>query len=412
MKLNFIALLLLFFTSAALYSRVDVKFSGFVKTDIIYDTRQTVAAREGHFLLFPQPELPDPNGVDINAEPNFNILSIQSRARAVITGPEVLGAKSSGFLEGAFFGAIDPAINQFRLRHAFVTLDWENSHLKVGQAWHPLFITDCAPAVVSFNTGAPFQPFSRNPQIRFTQDFGRISLSIAAISQRDFTNDGPLGPTSKYLRDAALPEGFLGLRYNSENFLIGAGGTYKILQPRIATVTGYETDETLASMAFEGYSKIEIDPVTVKLEGFYGQNNSNMTMIGGYGVSSFDENTHQEEYTNINVMSFWTDISFGEDVEIGLFAGYTENLGVEEELFPVNVPDPQANPYQTWGRGTNIKNILRFSPRVVLNYDPVRIAGEIEYTSAAFGAVSPELELDETTEVANLRTLIAVFIFF
>ncbi len=30
-----------------------VKFSGFVKNDFFYDTRQTVAAREGHFLLWP-----------------------------------------------------------------------------------------------------------------------------------------------------------------------------------------------------------------------------------------------------------------------------------------------------------------------------------------------------------------------
>jgi hypothetical protein len=31
-----------------------VKISGFVKNDFFWDSRQTVAAREGHFLLWPR----------------------------------------------------------------------------------------------------------------------------------------------------------------------------------------------------------------------------------------------------------------------------------------------------------------------------------------------------------------------
>ncbi len=39
-------------------NKFGVKFSGFVKNDFFYDTRQTVAAREGHFLLWPAAENP------------------------------------------------------------------------------------------------------------------------------------------------------------------------------------------------------------------------------------------------------------------------------------------------------------------------------------------------------------------
>jgi len=60
-------------------SGFGITLSGFVKTDIMFDTRQTVSAREGHFLLYPSPELLDLNQKDINDKPNFNILSIQSR---------------------------------------------------------------------------------------------------------------------------------------------------------------------------------------------------------------------------------------------------------------------------------------------------------------------------------------------
>ena len=43
-----------------------IKVSGFVKTDFFYDTRQTVSAREGYFLLWPAGENIDFEGNDIN----------------------------------------------------------------------------------------------------------------------------------------------------------------------------------------------------------------------------------------------------------------------------------------------------------------------------------------------------------
>jgi hypothetical protein len=84
--------------------KFGISFSGFVKTDAFYDSRQTVAIREGHFLLYPAAVKEDPDGKDINAQPSFNILSIQSRLTGKITGPDAFGAKTSGMLEGAFFG--------------------------------------------------------------------------------------------------------------------------------------------------------------------------------------------------------------------------------------------------------------------------------------------------------------------
>ena len=47
--------------------KFGISFSGFVKNDIFYDTRQTVTVREGHFLLYPHNVKEDKNGSDINA---------------------------------------------------------------------------------------------------------------------------------------------------------------------------------------------------------------------------------------------------------------------------------------------------------------------------------------------------------
>jgi hypothetical protein len=116
-------LILLCTFSSLLFSQTDkqsfgISFSGFVKTDIFYDTRQSVVIREGHFLLYPQNENLDVNGNDVNDKSSFNMLSIQTRLNGKITGPDAIGAKTSGVIEGEFFGHSESDINGFRLRHA------------------------------------------------------------------------------------------------------------------------------------------------------------------------------------------------------------------------------------------------------------------------------------------------------
>ncbi|MEI7597313.1 MAG: hypothetical protein WCK02_16305 [Bacteroidota bacterium] len=106
--------------------KFGIKFSGFVKTDAFYDTRQTVNAREGHFLLYPDNILLDALQKDINNQGNFNMLSIQSRLKGAISGPDAFGAKTSGVLEADFFGNTGSGlddVNGFRLRHAFVKMN-------------------------------------------------------------------------------------------------------------------------------------------------------------------------------------------------------------------------------------------------------------------------------------------------
>ena len=102
------------------------------------------------------PESKDQNGDDKNAVPNLNILAVQTRLKGTITGPDAFGAKTGGVIEAAFFGHSNSDVNGFRLRHAFLTLKWTNKTLLMGQFWHPMFVTDCFPGTVSFNTGMPF----------------------------------------------------------------------------------------------------------------------------------------------------------------------------------------------------------------------------------------------------------------
>ncbi len=404
--------------------KFGIKFSGFVKNDIFYDSRQTADARDGHFLLYPKNEELDFNGEDINDASKFNILSIQTRLKGAITGPDALGAKTSGLIEGAFFGNIGSDINGFRLRHAFVKLSWEKSELLVGQFWHPMFVTSCFPGTVSFNTGTPFQPFARNPQIRFTKKFGKVKAVATLAEQVDFKDGGPIGGSTSYIINAGMPEANFHIEYQCDHVLFGAGVNYKTLVPRQSitnTYAGefelspivYKTDETVTGTSFFSYLKIKSDPVTVKLYGVLGEMMYGMTNIGGYAeheyiVESFEHNdntlqrTTNITYTPTGTMSTWIDLhTNGKEWQFGLFGGYTQNQGADETIGGLN-----------YSRGSNIDYAYRVSPRVVYNSGKFRVAPEIEYTVAAYGTPDEKGVVQDSQEVANFRFLIGVFYFF
>jgi hypothetical protein len=404
--------------------KFGISFSGFVKTDIFYDTRQTVNIREGHFLLYPDNIAPDADGKDVNDKSTFNILSIQTRLKGAITGPDAFGAKTSGVLEADFFGnaasGLDD-VNGFRLRHAFVKLNWETTELMVGQYWHPMFIAESFPGTISFNTGSPFQPFSRNPQIRFSKTVGGLKLIACVFAQRDFTSLGPeyvfvnnayaSAPvlSSKFLRNAGIPNAHFQMQYNpkSTEHLFGIGVDYKTLMPELYTVNNaknkkFESSEKVGSVSGIAFAKFKFKPVTVKLEGVYAQNATDLVMIGGYAASQINDTaTGSKDFTNLNTGSLWLDVNtHGKKVQFGLFAGYTKNMGSTETV--------KTSTF--YARGPNIDHVYRVAPRVVFTSGKLDIAFELEHTVAAYGKVSAntKTELTDLKAVANSRALLAI----
>lgn len=386
---------------------VSLKFSGYVKTDVLFDSRQIEQLREGHFSIIPKKELLDENSKDINAKPNFNILSIQTRLAGTITGPDVLGAKSMAYFETEFFGSTDATINTLRLRHAYLKFIWENFEFLAGQFWHPMFVVECYPGTIGFNTGAPFQPFIRSPQLRFTTKFEPVKIILTALSQRDFQSPGPDGSSSIYLRNAVIPN--LNAQVQIKLFdksLIGGGIDYKRLAPRIKTNRGVSTDEKVEGVSFIGFLKLGIDEFSFKAEGVLGENLAEMVMLGGYGAYPYK--TIQDtigdvwKYTPNRNLSLWTDISYGKDVELGLFGGFSKNLGTKE------------NYEYFYGRGEDLEYIIRISPRIQFTFGKVKFATEIEAMYATFGKVlrNDKGKVVDTKGVTNIRGQLAFMYLF
>ncbi|MDO9339234.1 MAG: hypothetical protein Q7T72_01740 [Bacteroidales bacterium] len=409
--------------SAQEEKKLGVELNGSVRTDIFFDSRQTEDLREGHFLLYPKSKLLDNNGKDINASPKFNLMSIDTRLTALIKGPDAFGAKTSGLIEGEFYGNINSDINGFRLRHAMVKLTWETSELMVGQFWHPMFITSSFPGTVSFNTGAPFQPFARNPQIRLTKKLGNINLIGTLLEQIDFTSTGPSGASPKYLINSALPELNFRIEYKSDDFLFGGGCNYKSIMPRLyvetvnsTTNSKVKTNERVSGVSVFTYAQLTLEPVTISTYGYRGQMMYSMTNLGGYAEKEFVyENAKLTNitYTPINTMSLWTDVhTNGKTLQFGFFGGYTKNHGASDSISTAG---------KVYARGDDIDYIYRISPRVIYNSGKFRVAPEIEYTVAAFATTNEQTGLlnvnnkravTRSKETGNFRFLIGVYYFF
>jgi hypothetical protein len=378
-----------------------IRFSGFIKSDYWYDSRQVVAAREDLFLLFPADNSPDREGRDINAEPGFNYSAITSRLTGVITGPDAFGAKTSGVLEADFSGVTNADINGFRLRHAFGKLRWERSELLFGQYWHPMFVVEAFPHVISLNTGAPFQPFIRNPQIAFTQYFGQYSLNLTLLSQRDNTSDGPLGPRPDYMRNALLPNVHLQLQHKGEAFVWGAAADYKWLRPRMVTDSLLLTRETIGTWALMAYGSYARPGFAIRSKAIYGQNLTEHLLLGGYALRSHDQLTGLETYTPTNHLFVWGNITYGRRVQAGLFAGYARNLGTTH-----------ANEGIYFARGHNIGYMYRVAPALSFISNAVQISTELEYTVAGYGEPDTRGRINQPEAIGNLRALITFFYFF
>ena len=372
--------------------KTTIRWSGLVNADYMFDSRETVSAREGEFLLFPAAVRRGPDGRDINATPNLNILAIRSRLKASISGPDFFNFKTSGVIEGAFFGQTNADINGFRLRHAWLKLSGEKIDLLFGQYWHPMFVTSCFPGTYSFNTGTPFQPFSRNPQLRISTK-GKWKLTGVLYAQRDFASWGPQGSNSSYLRNSAIPAMHLQVQHQVGKLEFGTGADLKVLRPSLEDAMGNKSDQTIASTAILAWTKWQSPAGTFKAEAVWGENLSDLLMLGGIA-----QRDSLDGFCNIRALSFWTEYSGEtEHLEWGIFGGYSKNLGLAKPLCG-----------EMYGIGTDVHYLYRVAPRIGLKSGPTKIGLEVEYTAAKYGKVeqnSETINSDHTAMVGNVRVL-------
>lgn len=393
---------------------INVVPYGYVKLDAFYDSRKVVSGREGHFLLWPAPPDLDTEGNDLADKPSFNMLAVQSNFGLKVSGPIILNANSTAKIEGDFFGQKNDNINLLRLRHAFLKLSWEKTDLLVGQFWNPVFNLEAFPYTVSFTTGTPVLPFSRNPQIKLSHKTGNFKFSGIVLSQRDYPSYGPDPadpsvsiPSSHFLKNSALPEfhAKIGYKKKFDNMTLkaGAGAGYKQIMPRTVTNTGYKTDATVPGMSATAYLSLGNKKFRIATGGIYGNNATDVMSIGGFAVKGICDTTKNfYNYTTLSSGSLWADLSYNTDnFHFGVLGGYVKHLGAADPIVGMS-----------WGLANNMAYLYRIAPRVWYQKKSFRISFEIEHTAAAFGNPDETGIVRDAQEVANSRFLLGLYYFF
>ena len=443
------ALLSMFIGGAKAQEKVSFKFYGFVRNYACYDTRESLTSNSEQFYYMPKNVNPDADGNDINAQPNMMLLSITTRLGLNITGPEFLGAKTSAKIESDFAG-FSTSNTVLRIRQAYAKMDWEHNKVLVGQAWHPM-MGDMMPDVFSLETGAPFTPFSRTPQLRYDYVNKGVTLTATALYQFQYTSYGPKSATDNtstgsfdYARNAVVPEIYLQAMYKNGGFQAGAGIDILTLKPRQSYAITETTKEILYyTPAYDENGAQKVDdngkPVlmpteksTTKTKTYkcneapvvsftptlfasykanrwgikgrvtYAQNAAHLSMISGYGVTDIKDNG-EWEYGTINSLGGWIDATYKQPLKKGYlqfccFAGYTKNLGYEKDIMK------DAKGYLLFMRGEkNMDYMWRIAPSILYTHNAMQIGIEYNPTTVGYGEHDGDYKMYNPKPVTNHR---------
>ena len=401
------ALMSMFIGSVTAQEKFSFKFYGFVRNYACYDTRESLTSNSEQFYYMPKDIKLDADGNDINAQPNMMLLSITTRFGLNVTGPEFLGAGTSAKIEADFAG-FGTNNTVFRIRQAYVKMDWGYNKVLVGQAWHPM-MGDMMPDVFSLETGAPFTPFSRSPQVRYDYVNKGVTLSATALYQFQYTSYGPDGASFNYARNAVVPEVYLQAMYKKGGFQIGAGVDMLTIKPRQSyswnviesgnqvTKTFKCNEAPVVSYTPTLFASYKADRWGIKGRVTYAQNAAHLSMISGYAVTGIKENGEQE-YSTLNSIGGWIDATYKQPLKKGYlqfccFAGYTKNLGCENEI----VGD-------IYMRGEkNMDYMWRVAPSILYTHNALQIGVEYEPTTVGYGKHDGDYKMYNPHTVTNHR---------
>ena len=424
------ALMSMFIGGAKAQEKFSFKLYGFVRNYACYDTRESLTSNSEQIYYMPKDVKPDADGNDLNAQPNMMLLSITTRLGLNITGPEFLGAKTSAKIESDFAG-FGTSNTVLRIRQAYAKMNWEHNALLVGQAWHPM-MGDMMPDVFSLETGAPFTPFSRSPQVRYDYVNKGVTLTATALYQFQYTSYGPDGASFNYARNAVVPEAYLQAMYKNGGFQAGVGVDLLTLKPRqsyswtvmensqIYTEDGTPAADENGQPVFESKevtktykcgSKdmfLSITPTVfasykgknwgIKGRATYAQNAAHLSMISGYGVTAINQENGEWEYTPLESVSGWIDATYKQPLKKGYlqfccFAGYTKNLGCEKEI----VGD-------IYMRGEkNMDYMWRVAPSILYTHNAMQIGVEYNPTTVGYGKHDGDYKMYNPRPVTNHR---------
>lgn len=393
-------------TLSAQENKPQIKLYGFIRNYYAYDTRESVSGCEEFFYYTPKDILETADGKeDINAHGNYRFAALTSRLGMDVSGYEFKGWKMGAKIEADFYNGLSKTTGEpsgaavsgtalMRLRQAYATLSNGIWNIKAGQAWHPMAAD--MPDIFSLNTGAPFGPFSRTPQVSVEYKTGKsLSVTAATIWQMQYLSTGPYGASAVYMRNGGY-EFYAGLNYSNGGLLLRVGADLLSIVPRY-TDGKQIFHERLTTVSPFFYGQYKQGGFTAKFKTILAQAGEHLCLNGGYGVSEVLKDGSYKYTPSVNSSS-WVSLQYAQNSwQYILFGGYCKNFGTTEALAEKG---SLGTPLGYWFSKNNytdgrLNSMWRLTPTVIKNFGKLALGLECELTSACYG---------DTTEGINLKT--------
>ena len=396
-------LILSFFALAALSTALlaqnetpaKFKLYGFIRNYAIFDSREVKAGTEDLYFYMPVAENKLANGTDLNATPSFRLLSLTTRLGLDVSGYQFGSMKLNGKVEADFY-CKSGSTAILRLRQAYIGLTWdklgknaENSFLlTIGQTWHPMAAD--MPHIVNLETGAPFNPFNRSPQIMANYSFGKkVTLTAGAIYGMQYL---PVGPTSNddlkvtksanYMKYGLIPEIYAGITLKpTSSFTAKVGANLFTIKPRWKDGLGPLSDRLITVSPFVFLQYTGKNGLQIRAKSIFAQAGEHMNLLTGYGVSKIN-NDGSWEYTPMRSTASFISAQYGKKWQVMGMIGYMRLLGTSEDLI-------DTDHYWFNNSGvSNIRQMFRATPTLAYNLGKLTLAIEYNLTGVQFGAKS------------------------
>lgn len=228
-------------------------------------------------------------------------------------------------------------------------------------------------------------------------------LTAAAVWQSQYLSVGPKsnepGATDtqkhqQFIKNSCVPEFYLGMDYKAQGIQAGAGIHLSSITPRTQSETNdgvYKVSERVTGLSGEAHVKYTHDKLMLAAKTVLSSNLTQTSTIGGYGITSTDLRTGEQQYTPLRVSHTWISAMYGKKWRGGVFAGYLKNLGAKDEVTGI------------LGTGTDIDQLATATAELTYNLPHWKFGAEYSWTGACYGENNAKGKVVDTHLVKNNR---------
>ena len=401
-----------------------VKVYGFIRNYMVFDTHEVSAGTQDLYFYMPK-DRKMVDGVDQNANPSFRMLALTTRLGLDIGNYRIGELKASGNVEADFY-CMNGSLATLRLRHAYMGLLWDNLVLgdllvNIGQTWHPMAAD--MPHVTNLETGAPFAPFNRSPQVMFHWTVGKFTWTGGILYPMQYL---PVGPTlstdpdwnsytgqyeprttygttksADFNKYGLIPEVYLGVSVKSGGFLGRVGANFFSIMPRWQAPAITILDEATKELSFDYdhtsmlkerlyaispfiFLQFTKGSFQLKAKSILAQAGEHMNLLSGY-AASYNWSKHALEYTPMQDWASYISFQAGRKFQFLCMLGYMQQLGTTKSVFAYLANDRLNTLWLNTSADNKIQRAFRATPTLAYNLGKLTFSLEYNCTGAWFG---------------------------